>query len=153
MKGSAAVITELNNRLSQEFTGISQYMTHSSVCENWGYKELGSYIKRRAIEEMKHAEALIERILFLEGIPEIRLNHVNIGENVQEIMDADHETELEAVKNYNKSIAVCLKEGDNGTRQLFESIVTDEEKHVDNIESQLVQIKQMKLENYLTEQI
>jgi bacterioferritin len=153
MKGNKAVLDELNNRLSDEMTGISQYMTHANMCGNWGYDELETYIKRRAIDEMKHAELLIERILFLEGIPVLRLNHIVIGENVSEIMDVDHTTEIDAVKNYGKSVAVCFKEGDTGTRRLFEQILLDEEGHVDKIENQQAQIKQMDIENYLAEQI
>jgi len=153
MKGSKAVIDELNARLAGELTGITQYVTHSAMCSNWGYGELAKYIMGRAREEMGHADLLIDRILFLEGMPNIRLNHVVIGEDVKEMMEVDRDTEKEGIDGYTKSIIVCFNEKDHGTRQLFEQILNDEERHIDKIEEQLSQISQMKIENYLTEQI
>lgn len=153
MKGNSTVIAELNSRLSEECTAVVQYITHSQMCENWGYSDLASYIKRRAIEEMKHSEMLIERILFLEGTPSITLGEVFIGEDVAEMHDNDRDAEADAIAAYNNSIKVCIENNDFGTRKLLENILSDEEAHISKIEEQIVQIDQMTLQNYLVEQI
>ena len=123
------------------------------MCNNWGYKKLSDFIKQRAIGEMKHAEKLIERILFLEGTPEVgTLNKISIGTDIENQFKNDQLAETGAIKMYNDSIRICTDLGDNGTRDLLESILTDEEKHLDWLETQIVEIKQLELKNYLVEQ-
>ncbi len=154
MKGNPKVIDVLNFLLADELTAISQYMVHSEMCANWGYKELAEAIEKRAIEEMKHAEKHIERILFLEGRPIVsNLNRINIGADVLAIHKNDQMAEDGAIKEYNKAIKLCADEGDNGTREILEDILGDEEEHIDWIEAQLDQIAQMTLQNYLVEQL
>ncbi len=154
MKGSDKVIERLNLLLADELTAINQYMVHSEMCANWGYEKLHQAIEKRAITEMKHAEHLIARVIFLEGFPVVnKLNAINIGKDVPEQHKLDHTAELDAVKAYNDAIALAVELGDNGTRELLESILKDEEDHVDWIEAQLDQIGQMGVQNYLTEQV
>ena len=154
MKGNEKIIERLNALLADELTAINQYMVHSEMCANWGYKRLHEAIEKRAIEEMKHAEKLIARILFLEGLPIVSsLNKINIGAQVQDHHANDWAAEEGAIKAYNDGIRLAVEIGDNGTRELFESILTDEEDHIDWIEAQLDQIKQMGIQNYLVEQI
>ncbi len=153
MKGTKKVIDILNKNLALELTAINQYMVNSEICGNWNYGKLEKVIKGRAIAEMKHAEKIIERILFLEGIPIVsKLGEIHIGSTVQKIHDNDWIAELEAVKNYNDGIKIALSEGDNGTKELFTENLKDEEEHIDWIESQQDQIKQMGIERYLSEQ-
>ena len=153
MKGHKKIIECLNALLADELTAINQYIVHSEMCENWGYKKLSRLIKKRAIEEMKHAEKLIERILFLEGMPNVTvLNKISIGDNIEKQFKNDQIAEAAAVKIYNDSIKLCAELGDNGTRDLLESILVDEEKHLDWLETQVEQIKQLELKNYLVEQ-
>jgi bacterioferritin len=153
MKGQAKIIDELNARLAEELTAINQYMVHGEICDNWGYERLHKLIEKRAIVEMKHAEKLIARIIFLEGMPIVsRLNQVNIGTDVEKQHKNDWAAENDAVKNYNASIKVATDLNDNGTKELLDSILTDEESHIDEIETQLDQIKQMGIQNYLSEQ-
>jgi bacterioferritin len=153
MKGQAKVIDELNARLSEELTAINQYMVHAEICDNWGYKRLHELIQKRAIGEMKHAEKLISRIIFLEGLPIVsKLNKVSIGSDVEKQHKNDWDAENGAIKNYNGSIKVAADLGDNGTRDMLQSILNDEEGHIDEIETQLDQIEQMGIQNYLTEQ-
>jgi bacterioferritin len=153
MKGDAKVIERLNARLSDELTAINQYMVHSEMCDNWGYEKLHKAIEKRAIEEMKHAEQLIVRILFLDGIPIVsNLNKIQIGAQVQKQHQNDWQAEDGAVKNYNDDIQFCAKAGDNGSRELLESILKQEEDHIDWIEAQLSEIEQMGIQNYLVEQ-
>ncbi len=154
MKGNDRIIAFLNDLLKEELTAISQYMLHSVMCEDWGYEKLHDVIEHRAIEEMKHAEMLMERLLFLEGKPILsELNKLHVGDAVDVQFRFDHESEIGAVKLYNDGIRLAVEVGDNGTRELFETILKDEENHVDWLESQLDQIDQMGLPNYLTEQV
>jgi len=150
MKGNEKVIQALNANLKDEMTAIDQYILHAEMCEDWGYSKLHDSIEKRAITEMKHAEALIARILFLEGIPIIsELGKLSIGKDVEEMMAFDHKAEYDAIQSYNNAIKVCVEEKDNGTKELFEATLKDEEDHIDWIESQIDQISQMGIQNYL----
>lgn len=154
MKGNEKLIEHLNARLAEELTAINQYMVHAELCDNWKYKRLDEAIEKRAITEMKHAEKLIARILFLEGRPIVsNLNKMQIGAEVPKMHEYDRGAEEAAIQGYNESIRLAVEVGDNGTRDLLQSILKDEEDHIDWIEAQLDQIKQMGLQNYLTEQI
>jgi bacterioferritin len=154
MKGNEKVLAELNLQLADEITATSQYMVHSEMCADWGYTELHEAIEKRAIDEMKHAEKLIGRILFLEGTPIVtKLNEIHIGSDVLKQLKNDWEAEQGAIKSYNEAIRLAVELGDNGTRTLFTTILEDEENHIDWIETQLSQIEQMGYQNYLTEQV
>ncbi len=148
------IIEILNDVLSAELTAINQYFLHAEMCTDWGYEYLGKTIRAESIDEMKHAEQLIERILYLNGIPNVqRLYKINIGESVPEIFKCDLALEYEALKRLNEGIPVCVAEGDNGTRELLESILTSEEEHVDWLEAQMDLIEQAGAGNYLATQI
>ena len=154
MKGNEKVIEHLNLRLAEELTAINQYMVHSEMCDNWGYERLHKMIEKRAIDEMKHAEKLIARILFLDGRPIVsNLNKVHIGAEVPKMHESDRGAEEAAIRGYNESIRVAVEFGDNGTRELLEAILKEEEDHIDVLEAQLDQIKQMGVQNYLVEQL
>jgi len=154
MKGNERVIDKLNMVLADELTAISQYMVHSEMCANWGYEKLHKAAEKRAIDEMKHAEKLIGRVLFLEGMPVVsKLNKINIGSDIEAQHKNDWAAEEGAVKAYNEGIRLAVEVADNGTRELLESILKDEENHIDWLEAQLDQIKQMGIQNYLVEQI
>jgi bacterioferritin len=154
MKGNDKIIAALNNLLADELTAINQYMVHSEMCDNWNFGELHKSIEERAIAEMKHAEKLIARILFLEGSPTVsNLKKINIGADIPTQFTNDLEAEMTAVKGYNDSIRLAYELGDNGTRELFEAILSDEEEHVDWLEAQIDQVKMMGLQAYLVEQI
>lgn len=154
MKGNEKIIQMLNDMLSDELTAVSQYMVHAQMCANWGYKSLSDKIEKRAIEEMKHAETHIDRILFLEGMPIVsQLKKINIGPDVLTQLNNDHTAEEGAIKGYNASIKLCTELLDNGTREILEDILGDEEAHIDWLEAQLDQIKQMGIQNYLVEQL
>ena len=154
MKGNEKVIEHLNLRLAEELTAINQYMVHSEMCDNWGYERLHEMIEKRAMSEMKHAEKLIARILFLDGRPIVSvLNKLHIGAEVPKMHSNDWSAEEAAIKGYNESIRLAVEVGDNGTRELLEAILKDEEDHIDELEAQLDQIKQMGPQNYLVEQI
>ena len=154
MKGDPKVIEVLNARLAEELAAINQYMVHAEMCENWRYNKLAEPIEKRAIVEMKHAEKLIARILFLDGRPIVNnLAALHIGADVPKMHAFDLDAELGAVKNYNDSIRVAREAGDDGSRAIFEEILGDEEDHVDWLEAQLFQIEQIGLQNYLVEQI
>lgn len=154
MKGNAQVIETLNQLLADELTAINQYMVHSEMCADWGYDRLHEAIEKRAIEEMRHAEKLIGRILFLEGTPIVsNLNKITIGPKVETQIKNDALAETDAVKMYNQGIRQAVELADNGTRDLLESILADEEVHLDWLEAQLDQIEQMGIQNYLVEQI
>ena len=154
MKGNERIIEHLNLRLAEELTAINQYMVHSEMCANWKYERLHQVIEKRAIEEMRHAEKLIARIIFLEGRPIVSdLGKMHIGEVVPRMHENDLGAEEVAIKGYNDSIRLAVEVGDNGTRDLLQSILNAEEDHVDWIEAQLDQISQVGPENYLTEQI
>jgi bacterioferritin len=154
MKGNEQVLAKLNFFLADELTAISQYMVHSEMCANWGYTILHKAIEKRAIDEMKHAEKLIGRILFLEGKPVVsELNPIHIGETVEAQLEYDLEAEAGAIKAYNEAIRICLELGDSGSRELIEGNLHDEEEHLDWLEAQLDQINQMGLQNYLQAQL
>ena len=154
MKGNQKILETLNLLLSDELTAINQYMVQSEMCADWGYEKLHEAIEKRAIDEMKHAEKLIGRIIFLEGIPIVsNLNKINIGATVDAQHKNDHEAEEMAIKAYNDAIKLAVDVGDNGTRDMLEEILEDEEEHIDWIESQLDQIEQMGLQVYLGEQL
>ena len=154
MKGNDKIIERLNTMLADELTAINEYMVHSEMCANWGYQPLHAATEKRAIGEMKHAEKLIGRLLFLEGKPMVsNLNQVSIGADVAAQLVNDRAAEDCAVKAYNDAIRLAVEVGDNGTRELFESILKDEEEHLDWLEMQLEQIEQMGLQNYLVQQV
>ncbi len=153
MKGNEKVIKKLDELLADELTAIAQYMVHSEMCDNWGYERLHKSIEARAIQEMKHAEKLIARILFLEGTPTVgRMNPTQIGPDVRRQIENDLEAEKTAVHGYNAAIHLADELGDAVTRNLFEEILREEDAHVDWLEAQIDQIKQMGLENYLANQ-
>jgi bacterioferritin len=154
MKGDATVINTLNALLADELTAINQYIVQSEMCENWKYDRLHKEIRKQSIDEMKHAEGLIERIIFLEGTPTVsKLNAINIGSTVEAMLKNNHVSELDAVRAYNDGIGMCVQAGDNGTRELLKSILKDEEDHIDWLEAQLDQIGQMGIQIYLAEQM
>jgi len=154
MKGNEQLINHLNARLAEELTAINQYFVHAEMCEGWGYNRLHEMIFKRSIQEMKHAEKLIARILFLDGIPIVsELNKIHIGSEVPKMHVNDHAAETAAIRGYNESIRLAVEVGDNGTRELLESILKEEEEHIDLIETQIDQIAQMGAQNYLMEQI
>ncbi len=154
MKGNDRIIGQLNELLADELSAINQYMVQSEMCANWGYEKLHKAIEKRAIEEMKHAEKLIGRILFLEGAPIVsKLNPIHIGNDVATQHKNNWKAEAGAVKAYNEEIRLSVEVGDNGTRELLEGILRDEENHIDWLEAQLDQIKQMGIQNYLVEQV
>jgi len=153
MTGNAKVLKVLNAQLADELTAINQYMVHSEMCDNWGYDELHKAIEKRAVEEMHHAESLIARILFLDGSPTVsKLNTISIGKTVKDMVANDHASETGAIKAYNEAIRIAVEVADNGTRELLEKILKDEEAHLDWLEAQRDQIEQMGLENYLANQ-
>lgn len=154
MKGHAKIIEKLNDLLSDELTAINQYIVHSEMCANWRYDQLHEADEKRAIDEMKHAESLIARIIFLEGMPIVsHLKGIHIGKTVDEQHESDRKSEEMAIASYNDGIRLAVELGDNGTRELLESILKDEEAHLDWLEAQLDQIQQMGLQNYLSEQV
>ncbi|UCE67482.1 MAG: bacterioferritin [Candidatus Zixiibacteriota bacterium] len=154
MKGDAKIIKILNDLLADELTAINQYIVHSEMCADWGYEKLHKANEKRAIDEMKHAETLIGRILFLEGKPTVStLNKITIGESVEIQHKNDINAESGAIKAYNDGVKLSVELGDNGTREMLESILKDEEDHIDWLEAQVDQITQMGIENYLVEQM
>jgi len=154
MKGHEKIIATLNDLLADELTAISQYMVHSEMCDDWGYARLHKLVEKRAIDEMKHAEKLIGRILFLEGTPIVSdLKKINIGADVEKQYKNDWDAEIGAIKAYNNAIKQASELGDNGTRDFLQSILNDEEEHLDWLETQMEQIKQIGVQNYLVEQM
>lgn len=154
MKGHPEIIAVLNQALKEELTAISQYFLHAEMCDNWHYSKLGSFIKKQSIDEMKHAEAVIERILFLDGTPNMtELLKISVGQSVKAQLDNDLKLELAAVEMYNHAVKLSQEKGDNASRELFERLLKDEEKHVDWLEAQIHQIKEMGYERYLSQQI
>ena len=154
MKGTKEVIEALNSLLADELTAISQYMVHSEMCDNWGYGKLHETIQKRAVDEMKHAEKLIGRIVFLEGIPVVSdLNKIYIGADVPKMFANDHNAESGAIKAYNSAILVCGDAKDYATREILESILNDEDRHIDDIEAVQDQIAQMSLQVFLSTQL
>ncbi|MFZ0990836.1 MAG: bacterioferritin, partial [Candidatus Sulfotelmatobacter sp.] len=150
MKGSPKVIKELNDALREELTAINQYFLHAEMCENWGYKSLADYIKKQSIDEMKHAEVLIERILFLDGTPSMQPLQLTVGGTVRQMIESDLALELGAVKQYNAAVQIATQEKDNGSRDLLVKLLKDEEDHVDWLEAQVHQIKEVGYERYLS---
>ncbi|MCX7944480.1 MAG: bacterioferritin [Deltaproteobacteria bacterium] len=154
MKGNTELIQTLNSLLKDELTAINQYMVHSEMCDNWGYEKLHKHFEKRAIEEMKHAEKLIARIIFLEGIPIVsELNKINIGSDVSKQLANDHKAEEEAIVAYNKAIKLAGDVNDFATREILEGILSDEDRHIDEIEELLDQISHMTLPIFLTTQV
>jgi len=154
MKGNPKVIAALNEALKEELTAINQYFLHAEMCENWHYGRLGDYIKKQSIDEMRHAEKLIERILFLDGTPSLtEPMQLTVGKNVKEQIESDLKLEIDAVGLYNRSIQLAREEGDNASRELFERLLKDEEGHVDWLEAQVHQIHEMGYERYLSQQV
>ena len=154
MRGKDKVIACLNQALRSELTAINQYFLHAEMCENWGYHRIGDLIKKQSIDEMKHAEELIERILFLEGTPNLGMGlTIKVGSNIKEQIAGDLALEVEAFSEYNSFVKTCIEEGDNTSRELFERLLKDEEKHIDFLEAQLHIIKEAGFENYLVQQI
>jgi bacterioferritin len=154
MRGDPKVIEQLNAALSAELTAIVQYMTQSEMCQNWGYKRLGERTKARAIEEMRHAEGLIERIIFLDSLPTVDVGlKPQLGSNVQKQMEINLKDEQDAVHQYNGAVKVCVQASDDGSRVLFEHMIKDEERHVDYLEAQVHSIKEMGIANYLSQQM
>jgi bacterioferritin len=154
MQGNERILQFLNECLKAELTAINQYFLHAKMCENWGYLRLAAYNRKESIEEMKHADELMERILFLEGTPNMTdLFPIRVGSNVKAQLENDLALEMEAVPRLNKAIAAARETGDNASRALFEKILIDEEHHVDYLEGQLYIIKEIGLENYLAQQI
>jgi len=148
------LVDVLNDVLSAELTAINQYFVHAKMCGNWGYARLHSYVRKESIDEMKHAEAIIERILFLDGVPNLqRLYKLNVGETVLEQFESDVALEYAAVERLNKGIQLAVAAGDNATRALLEKILVSEEEHIDWLETQLESIRQVGLPNYLTQQM
>ncbi len=153
MKGNPKILKELNSLLAEELTAINQYMVHAEMAEDWGYDKLHDVAEKRAIDEMKHAEKLIARILFLEGRPTVsKLNDIHIGDEVPKQIDNDVQAEYDAIKHYNAVISLCAAESDSTTRDLLQGIEKEEEDHVDVLEMQLSQIKQMSLPQFLATQ-
>jgi bacterioferritin len=154
MKGDAKVIAALNEILTGELTAINQYFLHAKMCKNWGYKKIGHKIYKESIDEMKHADVLTERILFLEGLPNLqKLDKLNIGENVKEQLESDLALEYRAIPRLRKAIELCWDASDHGTRDLLEKILVSEEEHADWLETQLSAIKDIGLQNYLSQQL
>ena len=154
MKGDKKVIEALNKVLRNELTSINQYFLHAEMCENWGYERMAKHVRKESIEEMQHAEKLMERILYLDGAPNMTdYFKINIGQTLKEQLKNDLELEYGAVKRLNEGIKACVAVGDNGSRELMEKILLDEEHHIDYLEAQLHAIKEMTYENYLAQQL
>jgi bacterioferritin len=152
MRGNAEVIAQLNQALKEELTAINQYFLHAEMCHNWGYHRIGAYIKKQSIDEMKHAEKLIERLLFLDATPNMSYMDLSVGGNVKAQLEADLKLEENAVGMYNNAIKVSREAGDDVSRELFSLLLKDEEEHVDWLEMQLHQIKEIGYERYLSNQ-
>ena len=154
MKGKPEVLKALQDMLEEELGALNQYFLHGEMCENWGYELLSKRVKKLSITEMKHAEELIERMLFLEGAPNLsELPKLNIGKDVKQQLENDLALEHGAVTDYNEAIATCRKAGDNGTADFLKGILADEEGHVDFFEEQLGLIEQLGMQNYLAQQL
>ena len=154
MKGNPKVIAALNEALQEELLAINQYFLHAEMCENWKYEALAKFIQKQSIDEMKHAERLIERILFLDATPTLTgPTQLYVGKNVKEQLASDLELELKAVKMYNHAVKLSRDEADNTSAELFEDLLEDEEEHVDWLEAQIHQIAEIGYERYLSEKI
>jgi len=154
MKGSKKVLDALNDVLAAELVGINQYFLHAKMCKNWGFARIAEVDHHESVDEMKHASELVERILFLEGVPNLqKLGRVRIGQTIPEQLKLDLDLEVDAVARLNKAIALCVAEGDNASRDLLERILTSEEQHLDWLETQLGLLKQLGEKTYLAEQM
>ena len=154
MRGQEKILKYLNEVLKTELTAINQYFLHAKMCESWGYERLAEYNRRESISEMVHAEKLMDRILFLEGTPNMTdIGPIKVGANVKAQLESDLAVELDAVPRLNAAIKTATELGDNASRELFEQILIDEEEHVDHLEGQLHIINEIGLENYLAQQI
>ena len=154
MKGQPPIINLLNEVLTGELTAVNQYFLHAKMCRNWGYERLYEKIRRESIDEMKHADELIERILFLDGLPNLqRLGKIDIGETVKEQLELDLALEMQALPRLNAGIELARSSGDNGTRELLERILVSEEEHVDWLETQLELVRQIGEAHYLAQQV
>jgi len=154
MQGNPRIIETLNDVLTAGLTAINQYFIHAKMCDNWGYDRLAEHIKDESIDEMKHADSIIERILFLEGVPNMqRLYPVRVGETVKEQFELDLAVEVEAVKRFNDGIALAVEVGDNATRHMLEEMLVSEEDHADWLETQLEAMRQVGEQNYLAQQL
>jgi len=154
MKGSATVIDTLNDVLTAELTAVNQYFIHAKMCKNWGLTRLAKHIREESIDEMKHADELIERILFLDGVPNVqRIGKVSVGENVPEQLDLDLKMEYEAVERFRKGVRTCRDEGDVTSADILEKMLASEENHVDWLETQIQLIDQIGVKHYLAQQL
>jgi bacterioferritin len=153
MKGNEQVIAQLNMALREELTAINQYFLHAEMCHNWGYHKLGAFIRKQSIDEMRHAEKLMERLLFLDASPKMEYLDLSVGSSVRAQLEADHKLEEKAIAMYNKSIQIAREQGDDQSRELFSLLLKDEERHMDWLEAQLHQIKEMGYERYLSLQV
>ena len=154
MQGNADVIEFLNEALTAELTAINQYFIHGMMCANWGYERLAKKQREESVEEMEDAQKIIERILFLEGVPNMqRYGNVLVGETVPEQFEVDLQLEYAAIERYNRGIALCVEAGDGGTRELLEDLLVGEEEHADWLEAQQQVISDIGIENYLAQQL
>ena len=154
MKGNDQILSLLNDLLTNELTAINQYFVHAKMCQNWGYERLGDKLREESIDEMKHADMVISRILFLEGVPNLqRLNKLRVGETVKEQLESDLQLEYSAIAFLNQGVVASRELGDNASKDLFERILVSEEEHTDWIETQLELIRQVGEQNYLAQQI
>jgi bacterioferritin len=153
MKGDAKVIAELQQALREELTAINQYFLHAEMCHNWGYHKIGAFIRKQSIDEMKHAEKIMERLLFLDAAPSMEYLSLNVGSSVRAQLEADHKLEEKAIAMYNKSIQIAREQGDDQSRELFSILLKDEEEHIDWLDTQLHQIKEIGYERYLALQV
>jgi bacterioferritin len=154
MQGDARIIELLNEVLTGELTAINQYFVHAKMCSNWGYSKLGDHIRDESIDEMKHAERLVDRVLYFDGFPNLqRLSPLRVGETVEEQFASDLQLEYAAVERLNQGVALCVAKGDTGTRELLAEILVSEEEHIDWLETQQETIRQIGIENYLAQQL
>ncbi|MCC5813504.1 MAG: bacterioferritin [Leptospira sp.] len=154
MKGNPEVLAVLADVLCAELTAINQYFIHAKLCKNWGYNALADYLRHESIDEMKHADEIIERILYFDGVPDLqKYMKINVGKNIPEMLGHDLELEYGAVARLNNGIDICVAHKDNGTRELLEKILVAEEEHIDWIETQQSIIKEIGLDNYLSEKL
>jgi bacterioferritin len=154
VKAGAAVIDALNEILTGELTAVNQYFLHAKMLKNWGYERLAKKVRDESIDEMKHADELIERILYLDGLPNVqRLGRIRVGETVPEMYDSDLGLERDAIPRLNEAIALCVAEKDNGTRAMLEKILVSEEEHLDWLETQIALIASLGVQLYLSEQM
>jgi bacterioferritin len=154
MQGNAAILKLLNDLLTNELTAINQYFIHAKMCRNWGYLRLAEKVRAESIDEMKHADEVIERILFLDGIPNLqKLNKLHVGQTVKEQLESDLQLEYAAIKFLNGAVAEARKAGDTGSEELMRKILVGEEEHTDWLEAQLELIRQVGEQNYLAQQL